>query len=364
MCWTHHPMRSLSKYKDQVGLLHQQVLTILLVQGDTLLHHGPDGGRWAIVQWRTWLIGGPPSPRPGTMHLQTSNSAIRIVEGHFITQEKTNHLAMRISQCVRQAQQLLGTGGSGAQVVWDSCRTPANCSTGSTFARCTLWQKADPPDLDRRWSSFQFHGWKTKALTPLLKKQFKLCAQGEVGWIASKYIISAYFSVTRPRWKTNQDFQKGDGRWMGEGRRGRDTGSYPPTRRQLEHMHLIFRTNLLMAILSFPSMLKVEHHPPGPRRLVPLVLGQGHCWPDVRPPVNKCSFMRREMHGERSTTWSMGAWASRKPWCNFGRTPSFWTREVYESVARQKGHKGTGGTRPPQHETAKAKGRQPPWSPA
>jgi len=29
-------------------------------------------------------------------------------------------------------------------------------------------------------------------------------------------------------------------------------------RRQLEHMHLVFGTNLLMAILSFPSMLKLN----------------------------------------------------------------------------------------------------------
>ena len=40
-----------------------------------------------------------------------------------------------------------------------------------------------------------------------------------------------------------------------------------------------------------------------------------------------------------------------------------WTRDVYESVARQKGHKGSGGPDSPPRN-AKAKGRQPPWSPA
>ena len=41
----------------------------------------------------------------------------------------------------------------------------------------------------------------------------------------------------------------------------------------------------------------------------------------------------------------------------------FWTREVYESVARQKGHKGSGGPDSPTRP-AKSKGRQPSWSPA
>ena len=37
-----------------------------------------------------------------------------------------------------------------------------------------------------------------------------------------------------------------------------ETRKLPTTRRQLEHMHLVFRTNLLMAILSFPSMPKLN----------------------------------------------------------------------------------------------------------
>jgi hypothetical protein len=40
----------------------------------------------------------------------------------------------------------------------------------------------------------------------------------------------------------------------------------------------------------------------------------------------------------------------------------FWTRDVYESVARQKGHKGSMGPDSP-GRSSKAKGKQPHWSP-
>ena len=139
----------------------------------------------------------------------------------------------------------------------------------------------------------------------LLKKQFKLCAQGEVGWIASKYIISALPDQDERPIKTSKKVTV-DG-WEKE--EEEETRKLPTTRRQLEHMHLVFRTNLLMAILSFPSMPKLN--------ITHWDLQDWYRWfwgkTDVRHPVNKCSFMRREMHGERSTTWSMGAWASRQP---------------------------------------------------
>ena len=44
----------------------------------------------------------------------------------------------------------------------------------------------------------------------------------------------------------------------GEKEEEEETRKLPTTRRQLEHMHLVFRTNLLMAILSFPSMPKLN----------------------------------------------------------------------------------------------------------
>ena len=40
-----------------------------------------------------------------------------------------------------------------------------------------------------------------------------------------------------------------------------------------------------------------------------------------RHPVNKSFFMQRETRGERSTTWSTGGWASKKPCYNYDKTP-------------------------------------------
>ena len=76
----------------------------------------------------------------------------------------------------------------------------------------------------------------------LLKKQFKLCAQGEVGWIASKYIISALPDQDERPIKTTKKVTV-DG-WEKE--EEEETRKLPTTRRQLEHMHLVFRTNLLI----------------------------------------------------------------------------------------------------------------------
>ena len=91
----------------------------------------------------------------------------------------------------------------------------------------------------------------------LLKRQFKHCSQGEIGWIASKYIISALPEQDERPIKSNRKITV-DG-WEKE--EEEETRKLPTTRRQLEHMHLIFRTNLLMAKLSFPSMprLNVTH---------------------------------------------------------------------------------------------------------
>ena len=145
-----------------------------------------------IVQWRTWLIGGPPSPRPGTMHLQTSNSAIRIVEGPLSRKRRPTTW-----QC--ESHSVSGK--------------PSNCWEQGGWRPAGLMQTATQlaPSLDALCDRRQIlQTWTTVVQLPiprledqgsdaLLKKQFKLCAQAEVGWIASKYIISAYFSVTRPR---------------------------------------------------------------------------------------------------------------------------------------------------------------------
>lgn len=91
-----------------------------------------------------------------------------------------------------------------------------------------------------------------QGLDSLLKKQFKLCSQGEIGWIASQYVISALPEQDKRPIKTNRKVMVN--RWE---REEEETRRPPTTRRQLEHMHSVFRTNLLMAMLPFPSLTKL-----------------------------------------------------------------------------------------------------------
>ena len=157
--------------------------------------------------------------------------------------------AMRISQCVRQAQQLMGQAGGILPVGPGGRGVAVTTATGvpSLDALCDrrqilqLWVaevRLPVPRLEDQGSD------------QLLKRQFKHCSQGEIGWIASKYIISALPEQDERPIKSNRKITV-DG-WEKE--EEEETRKLPTTRRQLEHMHLIFRTNLLMAKLSFPSM--------------------------------------------------------------------------------------------------------------
>jgi hypothetical protein len=117
--------------KDQVGLLHQQVLTILLskeIPYFIMARMAADGHRSVEDLADRWpTITEARNNAPADLQFRNTDRG-----GAFITQEKTNHLAMRISQCVRQAQQLLGTGGLAPS------RTHADRNATGTFARCTL----------------------------------------------------------------------------------------------------------------------------------------------------------------------------------------------------------------------------------
>ena len=137
-----------------------------------------------------------------------------------------------------------------------------------------------------------------------------------------------------------------------------ETRKLPTTRRQLEHMHLIFRTNLLMAILSFPSMLKLN--------ITHQDLEDWYRWfwgkdiADRRPPPREQVLLYAERNAWREIhNLVYGGMGLKEAMMQLRQDTLFWTREVYESVARQKGHKGTGGPDLPPRN-AKAKGRQPP----
>eukprot|EP00435_Cladocopium_sp_Y103_P021864 s134_g5.t1 len=153
-----------------------------------------------------------------------------------------------------------------------------------------------------------------------------------VGWIASKYIISALPDVDERPIKTSKKTTV-DG-WEKE--EEEEVRKPPSTRRQLEHMHTVFRNNLMMAILLFPSMPKlnathrdledwyrwfwgrdIADRKPQPSEQV-LLYAERNAWREIHNLVFGGMGLREAMQQIKGDTL-------------------FWTREVYESVARHSG---------------------------
>jgi hypothetical protein len=123
------------QYKDQVDLLHQQVLTIFQskeIPYFIMARMASDGYRSVEDLADRWpTITEARNNSPADLQFRHTDRG-----GALITQEKTNHLAMRISQCVRQAQQLLGTGGLNQGRGGPA--GPTDHTTGSTLTGCPL----------------------------------------------------------------------------------------------------------------------------------------------------------------------------------------------------------------------------------
>ena len=87
-----------------------------------------------------------------------------------------------------------------------------------------------------------------------LKKQFRYCAKGEIGYFAPKHIISALPEEGERPTKSHRKFTV-DGFEKEEEEEER---ANPQTRPQLERMHMVFRNNLLMCTLAFPQFQQFD----------------------------------------------------------------------------------------------------------
>ena len=92
----------------------------------------------------------------------------------------------------------------------------------------------------------------TQGSDSLLKRQFKLCAKGEVGWIQMKHIVSALPEVDERPLKTRRKILL-DG-WERE--EEEEERKKPTTKEQLKRAHLASRTNLMMCLIAFPQFSK------------------------------------------------------------------------------------------------------------
>ena len=87
-----------------------------------------------------------------------------------------------------------------------------------------------------------------------LKKHFRYCAKGEIGYFAPKHIISALPEEGERPTKSHRKFTV-DGFEKEEEEEER---ANPQTRRHLERMHMVFRNNLLMCTLAFPQFQQFD----------------------------------------------------------------------------------------------------------
>jgi hypothetical protein len=82
-----------------------------------------------------------------------------------------------------------------------------------------------------------------------LKKQWKYCSHGEIGWFQIKHIVSALPEMDERPISTRRKITLNG--WERE--EEEEERNLPTTREQLKRAHLVFRNTLLMCLSSFPQ---------------------------------------------------------------------------------------------------------------
>ena len=244
---------------------------------------------------------------------------------HGFTAQSTAFTAMRLLQAVRAARMLATIPGTAhTQGALPRSTTPGGSSLEISLDRRTLEEtymktyKVSRPRLELQGSD------------ALLKRQHRFITRGEIGFIQVKHLISALPEEGERPTKTSKRFTM-DG-W--EGHEEEEVRSNPTTRRQLERMHMVFRTTLLMCTASAPQFANLC--------ITKEELDAWYTWfygEDIAgrsPPPSEAILL----YAERN------AWRKIHDMVHGGTTLSealrtikldllFWTREVYERVNKQ-----------------------------
>ena len=122
-----------------------------------------------------------------------------------------------------------------------------------------------------------------------------MVARGEVGFIQVKHLVSALPEEGERPTKASKRLTLGG--W--EGQEEEEIKANPTTRRQLERMHMVFRTTLLVSTAPVPQFSNLS--------ITKKELDSWYEWfygEDIAGrsphPQKPYGSMRREMHGERS----------------------------------------------------------------
>ena len=247
----------------------------LPVQGDSLLHHGPNGGRWLPLSGRPGrpvahhyggqkqLASGPPLPTYGSWG------------GSDHPGKDKSPCHAHLTMC-KASTTIDGNGGPTPGPCGTS-RTATDHGAASPTSGCPLWSTSTTPDLDGRGPTTNPSPGRPRLRCPPEETVQALCPRRS--GLDRQQIH--HLRPARPRWTSHQDLQdlqEGDGGWLGKGRGGRDTKAANDKTtvgahafglpHQPPHGHPLL-----------PQYAKAEYHSPWPWGLVPVVLGQGHCGP-------------------------------------------------------------------------------------
>ena len=242
------------------------------------------------------------------------------------TEESSAFVAMKLYQVVRAAKTMSTPQATGslASVPTTSSFTGPDSTCDREHLLQTYMAKTGQPKP----------GLETQGSDPLLRRQFKLCAEGTIGFIPSKHIVSFLpeadeRAAKRRRITTVDGFQREDEE---EERRN------PETRRQMERMHMVFRTNLLMCTMAFPQFAQFN--------LTKDDLDAFYQWfegPSIssrEPAPSVQVLVHAERNAWREILKHMYAGAYLKEAINKVQADLlFWQREVYERIpSKQSGY--------------------------
>lgn len=268
------------------------------------------------------------------------------------TQEFSELCAMRLFQAVKHAKL---SGGNTVALGAD-----APLSMSSKFALDIACDRAQlevqyqmktncprPPLEDQGSDSF-------------LKKQYRFCMKGEIGFFTSKQIVSLLPDLEERPVKRRRTLVQAL-----EGEDDEETRSNPTTMRQLERMQKVFMTNLLMCIYAFPQFSQLEVSKKELEDFYNWLNGPSIGARTPQPSVYTIMMAERNAWREIARKMHLGQTLSTAL-ADMRSDLLFWQREVYEKLepkGKGKGPqqqfrqpiKGGGKSYPPRFQSQKGK---------
>ena len=240
------------------------------------------------------------------------------------TAASSGFAAMKLFQVVRAAKEMIQTHPSVLSTPGPGPSRPLSLSE-------VLCER---PQLEKEFAAkwgIPKPQYRDQGSDALLRRQYKFCSKGEIGFIHSKYIISALPEEGERPIKTRKKITV-DG-WEKE--EEEEERAAPTTRRQLERLHLVFRNTLLMCLAAFPQFPQFN--------LTKEDLDSFYDWfygPELggrRPSPPEQTLLMAERNAWREVHELMhGGMYLKEALDKVQNNSLFWMREVYERVISER----------------------------